>query len=197
MKKLMTSLCLAALSLTAAAQYQLQNGSFEEWDNEGSTSIEPKHWNSFMTGEGNFKSLAAGQQVKKSNEVRPGTSGSSSVHIYARSVWGVVAQGNLTTGRINMGSTNATDANGNYNFTKTDNADFHQKITGCPDALRFWAKVSCFYGAAASATLHTEGYFQDPAGNNITAQVVAKANDSEINSNDDWEEIIIPFEYKL
>ena len=197
MKKLMTSLCLAALSLTAAAQYQLQNGSFEEWDNEGSTSIEPKHWNSFMTGEGNFKSLAAGQQVKKSNEVRPGTSGSSSVHIYARSVWGVVAQGNLTTGRINMGSTNATDANGNYNFTQADNADFHQKITGCPDALRLWAKVSCHYGAAASATLHTEGYFQDPVGNNITAQVVAKANNSEINSNDDWEEIIIPFEYKL
>ena len=194
MKKLFT-LCLSAvLSLTAMAQRQIQNPGFETWENEGTTSVEPEHWNSFMSGTGSFKSLAAAQQVAKSDDAH---SGSASARIYARSVFGVVAQGNLTTGCINMGSTNATDANGNYNYTNEDDAAYHQTFTGLPDAMRVWTKASCANPAGASCTLHTPGYFQDPAGNTITATVIARANTSDIASSDAWQEVIIPFTYEV
>ncbi len=194
MKRLFTLLCVSACMLTAMAQRQIQNPSFEDWDNEESTSIEPTHWNSFMSGTGSMKSFAAAQQVQKGDDAH---SGNFSARIYARSVFGVVAQGNLTTGCINMGSTSATDANGNYNYTNEDDADFHQKFTGLPDAMRVWVKGSCAYPAGASCNLHTTGYFQDPAGNTITATRIAKANTSEIACTDEWQEVIIPFVYDV
>ena len=194
MKRFLTLFAAAALALTASAQLQIQNSSFEEWDNEETSSIEPSHWNSFMSGTGSMKGFAASQQVKKSDDAH---SGSFSAHIYARSVFGVVAQGNLTTGCINMGSASATDANGNYNYTNEDDAEFHQKFTGLPDAMRVWVKGSCAYPAGASCNLHTAGYFQDPAGNTITAQRIAKANTSNIACSDAWQEVIIPFVYDI
>lgn len=194
MKRIFTLLCISTCMLTAMAQRQIQNPGFEEWDNEGTSSIEPSHWNSFMSGTGSMKGFAAGQQVKKSSDAH---SGNTSAQIYARSVFGVVAQGNLTTGCINMGSTSATDANGNYNYTNEDDADFHQKFTGLPDAMRVWVKASCAYPAGASCNIHTTGYFQDPAGNTITATRIAKANTSNIASSSDWQEVIIPFEYDV
>jgi len=194
MKRIFTLLCISTCMLTAMAQRQIQNPGFEEWDNEGTTSIEPSHWNSFMSGTGSMKGFAAAQQVQKSDDAH---TGSVSARIYARSVFGVVAQGNLTTGCINMGSTNATDANGNYNYTNEDDANFHQKFTGLPDAMRVWVKASCAYPAGASCNLHTTGYFQDPAGNTITATRIAKANTSSIASSDSWQEVIIPFVYDV
>ena len=168
MKRFLTLFAASALALTASAQLQIQNPSFEEWDNEETSSVEPSHWNSFMSGTGAMKGFAAAQQVQKSDDAH---SGNSSARIYARSVFGVVAQGNLTTGCINMGSATATDANGNYNYTNEDDANFHQKFTGLPDAMRVWVKASCAYPAGASCNLHTTGYFQDPAGNTITKEI--------------------------
>lgn len=194
MKRFLTLFAASALALTASAQLQIQNPSFEEWDNEETSSVEPSHWNSFMSGTGAMKGFAAAQQVQKSDDAH---SGNSSARIYARSVFGVVAQGNLTTGCINMGSATATDANGNYNYTNEDDANFHQKFTGLPDAMRVWVKASCAYPAGASCNLHTTGYFQDPAGNTITAKRIAKANSSSIASSNDWQEVIIPFVYDV
>lgn len=183
-------------SITTTAQLQIQNGGFEQWDNEGAASIEPAHWNSFKTSTGSWNSMG-GQQVEKSDDVRPGSTGTSSVRIYARSILGTIAQGNLTTGRINMGSTSATDATGNYNYTQTDNADFHQKFTGLPDAIRFWAKVSCQIGGAVSCNLHTNGYFQDPVVDKNTATIVAKASNTSIQSSQSWQELVVPFSYNV
>ncbi len=180
--------------MTATAQFQIQNPGFEEWENEGTDLIEPTHWNSFKTASGGMNNMG-GLQIAKSDDVH---SGNASARIFARNVmFGIIAQGNLTTGCINMGSATATDANGNYNFTNEDDANFHQKFTGRPDAMRVWVKASCAYSAGASCNLHTAGYFQDPAGNTITATLIAKANTSEIASSDDWQEVVIPFEYDV
>ena len=179
--------------MTVQAQYQIQNGSFEQWEREGENSIEPAHWNSFLTASGGLSSMG-GKQVEKSSDAH---SGSAAARIFGRSVFGVVAQGNLTTGRINMGSTSATDATGNYNYSDTSDPDFNQPFTGLPDALRFWAKSSCEYGAGASCSLHTDGYFQDPAANNITAVRIAKGEHAAIPNSDDWQEVIIPLTYDV
>ncbi len=194
MKRFFTLMCAGALTMTISAQQQIQNPSFEDWENEGTTSVEPAHWNSFMSGTGSMKGFAAAQQVQKSDDAH---SGSASAHIYARSVFGVVAQGNLTTGCINMGSTNATDANGNYNYTNESDEAYHQKFTGLPDAMRVWVKGSCAYPAGASCNLHTTGYFQDPAGNTITATRIAQANTGNISCTDSWQEVVIPFNYDV
>ena len=196
MKKTFTTLLLAGFAFTASAQYQIQNGNFEEWENVGSATEEPAHWNSFKTASGSLTSFGK-KQVEKLSENAPGSNGSACVRVFAASTLGVVAQGNLTTGQINMGSTNATDASGNYNYTNTSNANFNQKFNGLPDAMQLYVWASCQFGAAASCNLHTEGYFQDPSDNTNTARLVAKADNSSISNTDTWQLVTIPFTYSI
>lgn len=196
---------------TANAQnvYQVQNSDFEEWEGVSYTTSgwkpttytgdEPLHWNSFLTGDGSLKGTAGRNQLEKSSEVRPGSTGNQSAKIFDRTVMGsIIAQGNLTTGRINMGSMKPADANGNYNFTITDDDAFNQKFTGRPDAMVVWVKYVSTGGfnAKANTVLHTEGYYQDPEGNTITATVIAKAENTSIASSNEWQKLTIPFDYK-
>ena len=180
------------------SMYQVQNGGFELWDDEETESIEPAHWNSFMHATGSLTSMVQAQQIQQSNEVRPGSNGQYSARIYSRNVMlGIAAQGNMTTGCINGGSTSASDASGNYNYTKEDDADFNQQLTGRPDNLRVWVKGSCSKKASINCVLHTTGYYQDPEANDITAQVVAKATNSAIEATNEWKQLTIPFNYDL
>ena len=183
--------------------YQVQNGGFELWDDEGTVNIEPTNWNSFQHAAGSFASTARAQQIMQSDEVRPGSDGRYSARIYARSVIGVLAQGNMTTGCINAGTMSASDANGNYNFTDTSREGFNQSVIGLPDAIHVWAKSQCSQGASIACQLHTvseTSYFQDPVGTqdghtNAGAFTVAEARNGTIASSDEWQELIIPFEY--
>lgn len=207
MKRLFTYyLLIVCCAFTAHAQYQLSNSGFEEWENVSyrtNTGEEPVGWNSFLTGSGNLKSIAGKNQLEKMSEPRPGSRGSKSAKLFARQVWGsIFAQGNLTTGCINMGSTSATDANGNYNFTEIGDGKQNQKFTGLPDAMHIWVKYNSTntqypYGKV-STILHTEGYYQDPMGNTskITAQLVGTATKADITSQEDWQELTIPFVYE-
>lgn len=180
------------------SMYQVQNGGFELWDDEDTKSIEPAHWNSFMHATGEMASTVQDQQIQQSNEVRPGSNGQYSARIYSRDViFGIAAQGNMTTGCINGGSMTASDASGNYNYTIEDDADFNQQLTGHPDNLRVWVKGSCTKKASINCVLHTAGYYQDPEGNEITAQVVAKATNSAIAATNEWQQLTIPFNYSL
>lgn len=196
------ALVLAGSSVQAQSVYQVQNADFEgNWDEVAYKSykgVEPAHWNSFLTGTGNLKSMAGRNQLDKSTEVRPGSTGKSSVKIFDRSVmFGIIAQGNLTTGCINMGSASAADASGNYNYTDASNPDFNQPFTGCPDSMVVWVKYVSTknFKAKANTVLHTQGYYQDPEANSIVAKVIAKAENAEITSSNEWQRLSIPFVY--
>lgn len=192
------SVCLGhPLAGAQGDKYQIDNGDFEAWDDLGTKNEEPAHWNSFQHANGSWASMVAAQQVERSSLVRPGSAGNYSARIYARNLILAIAQGNLTTGRINAGSMSATDATGNYNYTQTDDADFNQVLTGLPDSLRVWVKASCKYNASLSCVLHTDGYYQDPEANEITAKVVATAKNNAISKSSDWQCITIPFTYVL
>lgn len=210
MKKLFTLLLLGG-ALTANAQYQLKNAGFEEWEEVsyktsgifGATyqGEEPLNWNSFLTGTGNFKSTAGRNQLEKVSEVRPGSLGQYSAKLFARKVFGTIfAQGNLTTGCISMGSITADDASGNYNFTDVNDENLNQKFSGLPDAMHIWVKYistnSEFPYGKVNTILHTEGYYQDPLANNITAKLVAKAEKIDIVNSNEWQELTIPFVYE-
>ena len=207
MKRLFTYyLLIVCCAFTAHAQYQLPNSGFEEWEDvsyKTYTGKEPVGWNSFLTGSGSLKGTAGRNQLEIMSESRPGSTGSKSAKLFARKVLGsIFAQGNLTTGCINMGSMNATDANGNYNYTEIGDGKQNQKFTGLPDAMRIWVKYNSTntqypYGKV-STILHTEGYYQDPMGNTskITAQLVGTATKADITSQEDWQELTIPFVYE-
>lgn len=193
---------LLGSAFTAQAQHQLKNAGFEEWEDvsfSNKSGQEPVNWNSFLTGTGSLKNTAATNQLEKSTEVRPGSIGAYSAKLFDRKVFlTTYAQGNLTTGCINMGSVSANDAKGNYNYTNADDDDFNQKFSGRPDAMHVWIKymsTNASFRAKANTILHTEGYYQDPEANTITATVVAKAEKMDIVSSNDWQELTIPFVY--
>ena len=174
------------------------NGGFEEWEGSGKEE-EPCHWNSFMSAAtSGLTAMGKAQQVKPSSEVRPGSAGNKSVCIYARSIIGVIANGTLTTGQIHMGSTSPGNAN-NYNITRSNNADFHQIVTTCPDSIRFWVKFKCEDAnqlARMSATLHDSCDYRDPETASDAVHVVAKAYREFSTQQGEWVRLTVPFSYQ-
>ncbi|MBR6774349.1 MAG: T9SS type A sorting domain-containing protein [Bacteroidales bacterium] len=155
-------LTVFAFGFTAKAQYgdQFYNYGFEEWVNEGSSTVEPAHWHSFMSASGSFSFLMS-QQINYSNETRPGSEGSRSARIYSKSIVGITANGNMTTGRINAGSMSAAGSE-NYNYTQR-NSDYCTPISSLPDSLAVWV---CFRAGSSNsqasimATIHGDADFQ-------------------------------------
>jgi len=198
-----TATCLVIVE-KPLSPYQVQNSGFELWDEAGTVMQEPSHWNSFQHVTGSMASMVKAQQVAQSDDVRPGSNGTSSAYIYSRNVMmGIAAQGNLTTGCINGGSMTASDASGNYNYTNVEDPDFHQRLTGLPDSLRIWVKYQPKDNttqAKITAKLHTEGYFQDPLANEEKVgetKCVANVDAAVEATDDEWVEVTVPFTYEL
>jgi hypothetical protein len=158
------ALLLMALTYTATAQnYQIPNAGFEDWDDASSTA-EPAHWNSFATSDGTFSGFASTPHHYHRQGGRPGTSGQSYLTIYSTSIIGIVANGDMTTGRIHAGGLSASSSD-NYNYTQRSQSDFSLPFTATPDSLYVWVS---FYAADASsrasitATLHGDNDYRDP-----------------------------------
>lgn len=204
------ALLAAAVLLSGAAQAQnrpqIANGDFETWTFDGANL--PNYFNSFQTADGLFSGLAYdknNRQVKRSTDKRPGSTGSYSCSIWSRKVSGVVAQGNLTTGRVHAGSTSA-EAQGNHNYSDRDgyvtfgnfNNPCAMPFTGRPDSLVFWAKYTpdnTTSRAKVSAVIHDDYDYQDYYGNPLTDEhVVSKAvNNSITSTNGKWVRFSLPF----
>ncbi len=141
MKKTFT-FCFIAFSLSSLfAQQQIGNSNMEAWDNIGADTEEPTNWNGFETASGGL-SIFASQQVSRSTTIRSGASGMYCARIFSRSILGIVANGTLTLGRINMGSTTVTDISANYNISLTNDLNFSEALTSMPDSIVFWAKYT-------------------------------------------------------
>jgi len=177
---------------------QILNGGFEDWEGEGK-EMEPCHWNSYMSADGTGVAYIAGkaQQVTVSSDVRPGTEGGSSVCIFARSVMGVVANGNITTGRIYMGST-SVQSKDNYNYSSCRLPDFHHVLTARPDSIRFWAKFDCpdaAQYARMSAIIHDDYDYRDPEVDDELAHAYGKAVLEFTAKSGGWYCYTVPFHY--
>lgn len=158
-----------SLNFTVKAQTtygeQIGNCGFEEWDNEGQSSVEPKHWNSFMTASGSYTYFMS-QQLNYSTETRPGSEGSRSARVYSREInlgfMNVVANGNMTTGRINASSMDVSSTD-NYNYTQRNDSNFNTPISTLPDSLSVWV---CFRAndansqASIKVAIHGDADFQ-------------------------------------
>ena len=205
-----------AVLLSGAAQAQnrpqITNGDFETWTFDGANL--PNCFNSFQTADGLFSGLAYdknNRQVKRSTDKRPGSMGSYSCSIWSRKVSGVVAQGNLTTGRVHAAAMSATGKN-NYNYSDRDGSNTSNGVknpcampfTGRPDSLVVWVKFtpngtdSSHPYAKVTATIHSDfDYIDGYAQTSDSKYVVATAVNMTIaKTNGKWKRLSIPFNYK-
>lgn len=172
---------------------QLPNRGFELYDNENSSSIEPQGWNSFMTANASgIASAGKAQRLSKESGGRPGGKGAYYLRIYSTEVMGIVANGNVTTGRINMGSATATDAS-NHNYTDRGNEGFYWRQTTVPDSLVVWLwfkPKSSTEQAQVNVLIHNDNRTIDPGFER--SQIVAQAK---INppATDGWQRFSVPF----
>ena len=195
MKKIYTSFFAILCSLAAFGQ-QIDNGSMEEWDNLGSINEEPSNWNSFMTASGGL-SLFASKQVEQSTDIRSGASGMYSARVFSKSTIGIIANGNLTLGRINMGSSTPSSTS-NYNYTVTGNSDFSQQLNASPDSIVFWVKYNNSSSsdlARIKAIIHDDFDYVDPMTTESETHVVADAALNFESTDGSWVRKSIAFDY--
>lgn len=157
---------------------QLPNRGFEDYDNLGKENVEPVGWNSFMTANsaGGLIDLGKAKRLDRSDERRPGSPGLYSMRVFAKSVAGVNANGNVTTGRINMGST-TPDSPSNYNYTDRGASGFNMPFTVVPDSMIIWARYSKpGEEGQIRAVIHNDANGRDPGTDMNGAVAIATIN---------------------
>lgn len=176
---------------------QLTNGGFENWENLGTNAVEPIQWNSFMSASAD--GLYAGAKSKKvdiSADVRAGSMGRSSAHIWSNDVMSVKANANLTTGRIYAGDISPTST-ANRNQTVRSNSQFSHPMTVVPDSVSVWVKFkpkSSSDQARIALQIHGDRDFRDPNNDAANASfLVATAEYNYHTTNDQWVRLSVPF----
>lgn len=187
--------------------YQIPNSGFENFHTAkyGTvTSDEPNAWHSFQTASGSLAMFANAVHNYKSANAH---SGSYSAKLVATNAVITIANGTMTTGRMNAGSITASDPANHaaLDMSVTDkdgNGDpYYVVMNGQPDSLAVWVK----YGQATPQAAHpyatvsaiiTDGtYYQDPEDKSY-ANKLAEARDRTIAAtNDQWKRVSIPFDY--
>jgi hypothetical protein len=176
---------------------QINNGNMESWDNLGLSTEEPSNWNGFKSGTGGLVSFGS-QQVEQSTAIRPNATGSFCARIWSKSTLGIVANGALTLGQINMGSTTASSSL-NYNYSKTSDTLFSEPISAVPDSMVFWAKYSAGSGQQARmhAIIHDSANVHDPIDAASQPFVVARAELNYSPTAGNWARFSAPFAYEV
>lgn len=186
---------LSLITSTSLISQQIDNGSMENWENLGTASEEPANWNSFMTATGGLAFFGS-QQVEQSSDVPFSSSGMYSARVFSKSILGIVANGNLTLGQINMGSSTPNSPD-NYNFTNTGDSSFSQVLNSMPDSIVFWVQFNSNANSDSArihVVIHDDYDFRDPIDANSEPFTVATA---ELNyaSTNGWERKSLPFDY--
>lgn len=200
--KYLTLIILTSLAATAAAQapFQLPNAGFEQWD--GGYDSEPTHWNTFESCDGSLASLASDNHHYRRSGHRPGGSGNYYLTIYTKSILGIKANGNMTTGRIHAASMTAASSD-NYNYTQRSNSNHCQPFTATPDSMYVWVS---FYAGSSSATaqveaiIHGDNDFRAPNyvgdASKYKGRAVAQTQRTTSSASQmNWKQLKVPFVY--
>jgi hypothetical protein len=180
MKRKLTALFFAGMSMAAVAQTQITNAGFENWGNSApGNADEPTSWYSNKTGS---TVASIGPQTCYQETSNP-HSGASCVRLETKYYIIAVVNGNLTTGVVNAPSQDKSVGYiGTVNYsTATDQR--RMNFTGRPDSLVGWyryTQATSGTGAALEkgkvvAFLHT-GDFNDP-------EVPVSANHTDLSAN--------------
>lgn len=183
---------------------QLPNAGFENFHDASGTK-EPNGWHSFKTCTGSQSGTA-----KKANntfiESTEKHSGTNCVKVQSALLLfnTIPANGTMTTGRLHAGSMKAdnTANNSTMDFDDTGidgNKDpFYPIFTTKPDAMTVWVKYKGNVDKpyATVKAILANGKVQDPEKDDYTKNVIARATNAKIESNNfAWQKLNIPFEY--
>lgn len=198
MKNLYLILVLFITGVMAQGQ-QVANSDMELWDDVGANNETPQNFNSFYTSTGGQSGQARQTVFREDANVH---GGSHAARIESKDYTffvfiTVTVNGNLTTGRVNMGSTTATNQ-ANHNYTDVSDADHREEFTSRPDSIAFWAHYTSGGAggdvARVSATLHDNYAYEDPSDAASDAEWVAKAV-TNFTTGGNWQRISVPFDY--
>lgn len=183
--------------------FQMPNSDFETWSDKNKA---PKHWHGFESVKG-MSAAKSKTKLVSSKNVRPGSKGLTSAVVTSSSVWGVIANGTMTNGRLAAGSMKPTNS-ANHSETnlsstdKDDNGDpFATPMYAKPDSVKFWmrftqAKAQASYPNAAFNAVITDGtYYQDPEDKDYTNKVAVAAPNKADMTVGDWRLVSCPFDY--
>ena len=111
-------------------------------------------------------------------------------------MFGIIANGNLTTGQIVAGSMTASSTD-NHNKSYPSNTGYNQPFTGKPDAITIWTKYvpgnSGDY-ARVNAVIHGNSNYQDPENTDYSNIKYAQATlNYQAASGNGWQQLNIPF----
>lgn len=167
MKKIFTFAALLCATLMNAQEvYQIPNSDFENW----TSNKEPGNgWNSFASAGGNMAGL--GKSFSPNPTKVEGYASSTAVKLVSKFAGlgslGANANGNLTTGKVNMGATIPDDPS-NYNYTDLSNSSHSLQFAGTPDAVSCMAKFKS--GGSPNGRgqfiLHDKYGYKDPETSN-------------------------------
>ena len=172
---------------------QVANGNMESWDNLGAITEEPTNWNGFKSGTGGLVSFGS-QQLEQSTAIRANATGMYCARIWSKSTLGIVANGTMTLGQVNMGSTTASSPL-NFNYSKTSDTLFSEPISTVPDSVVFWAKYTAGTGQQARmhAIIHDSSNVHDPIDAASQPFVVARAELNYSPTGGNWARFSAPF----
>lgn len=183
--------------------WQMPNPGFEFWHASDATHEEPNGWHSFESATGDLAAFA-GHHLTQNKKAH---TGEYCARIYATSIFGIVANGTMTTGRLNAGSAIASDpANNAYIDTSLTDVDgngnpFYVPLYSRPDSVAVWVKFrqgspNAEHPYATISAVITDGtYYQDPEDKAYT-NVVGKAKNNKIATTDgEWVRVTAPFVY--
>ena len=169
--------------------YQIPNSDFENWVSDK----EPGYgWNSFASATGSYASFASMSPAPVKVE---GRNGGTAVRLNSKDLWLAKANGNLTTGVINMGNMTPTDSS-NHNYTDLDNEGHNLLFAGQPDSVYLYAKFisgGSEYGRGRFI-LHDKYEYHDPEQSGDDSHKVAEAAIL-IPQTGEWTRFCAPFTY--
>lgn len=190
-KKMKKSLLLITSVLFASsqifAQQQIPNPSFEEWDDEGTATMEPKHWNSLKTAD----ALASMAPSVLSRD--DGRTGDYSMKLEVKSAFGIQANGIASTGRIHADM----DPENGYVFTDATDDRWNMPFTDRPDSLTGWYKYNPKNNdkAKVEVLLHKGPHGQLPMDATTEANLIGHARFDVTDSVAEWTRFSMPITY--
>lgn len=196
------------IDVTFGSGYQIPNSGFENYRTYAGGIDEPLRWHSFATAGGSWASIVSQTaHTFPSEDVRPGSTGSTSLSIKATSIAGFIANGTVTTGRMMAGAMMADDKRNHAELdmsgTEVDGNGnpYYINMEGRPDSLAVWVKFSQAQAnkkhpyATVSAYITDGTYFQDPQDKEYTNVMAKAVNNTIATTGGEWKRIVIPFEY--
>ncbi len=185
----------AGFSLRAQTADTIENPGFERWEvpfGLPKNHPEPVDWSAIKTSDNPDLNTLAPVNWARSDTAH---SGNYSVKLFNVSVFGKVATGTLTNGRIHTPSD--MNADKGYVFTDTTNGMWNTRFTARPDSLTGWYMAFPVTGDFGNVTaiLHT-GYAQSPPANNDSSTWIAKASfNLPAKKVPEWTRFSVPFHY--